>query len=431
MRTKSLIAALLLVAASLQTATAQGFRVYKSDGTFTQFSFRTDSIVFYEGAGEDVEFGPFTPVNQIVVGKWYKNHNEMVNFNEDGTTDYYSNGIYEYIPYQSEILVYNSSKVLKKILRVHKVTAEQMVVSTLGSTSFSVWTTTQPPQLVTSIILNETFLNLHLGETRELTATVLPDDANNKAVTWKSSNSDVATVDGKGLVTAIADGNCTITCTAKDGSGVKANCEVKVSSHEYVDLGLPSGTLWATCNVGANSPEEYGDYFAWGETEPKEDYSLNTYKFYDTTYQIYTKYCTDSTYGTIDNKTELEPEDDAATVNWGSDWQIPSKEQLEELINTEYTTRSKTTLNGVDGMMIVSNINGKRIFIPYAGSRNGTEFHRVGGVNFCWSRTLGDYGIAYAYHLYGGSYVKSVDNGVTRPYRNWGHSIRPVRVQTR
>ena len=418
--------------AGLQTATAQGFRVYKSDGTFTQFSFRTDSIVFYEGAGEEVDFGLFTPVNQIVVGKWYKNHNETVNFNEDGTTDYYPNGTYEYIPYQSEILVFNSSKVLKSILKVHKVTPEQMVVSTLGSTSFSVWTSTQPPQLVEQIELDKTELILDVNEVVTLTASVLPEDAENPAVIWESSNEAVAEIiriDGnKCYVLAVAGGTSIITCRATDGSGVKAECPVMVVVHEYVDLGLPSGTLWAMCNVGANSPEEYGDYFAWGETEPKEDYYWDTYRFYDTANNklAMTKYCTNSDNGTVDNKTELEIEDDAATVNWGVEWQMPSIEQFKELINSEYTTTKWTTLNGVNGRMIVSMSNGNSIFLPAVGEHKLTNFVDAGSYGYYWSRSLGPNRSTDAYYL--SFHSSSIYTSYTR--RDFGYCVRPVRVQT-
>ena len=89
-----------------------------------------------------------------------------------------------------------------------------------------------------------------------------------------------------------------------------------INGHEYVDLGLPSGTLWATCNVGANSPEEYGNHFAWGETTPKEFYSWGTYKWCNGTANSLTKYCYDSKWGTVDNNIELVHEDDAAHVNW-------------------------------------------------------------------------------------------------------------------
>ena len=93
--------------------------------------------------------------------------------------------------------------------------------------------------------------------------------------------------------------------------------------HEWVDLGLPSGTLWATCNIGATSPEGYGDYFAWGETQPKQVYDWSNYKWGN--YYVQgglSKYVTDSEYGTVDYKTELEPEDDAASVNWGPSWSM-------------------------------------------------------------------------------------------------------------
>ena len=104
--------------------------------------------------------------------------------------------------------------------------------------------------------------------------------------------------------------------------------------HEWVDLGLPSGTLWATCNVGASNPEELGSYFAWGETATKDFYEWSTYKWCNGSETTMTKYCTNSDYGNdgfVDNKTELDFEDDAAYVNWGPSWRIPSYEQFEEL----------------------------------------------------------------------------------------------------
>ena len=114
--------------------------------------------------------------------------------------------------------------------------------------------------------------------------------------------------------------------------------------HEWVDLGLPSGTLWATCNVGANSPEEYGDYFAWGETQPKEYYDWSTYQYCNGSHYMLTKYCPTSGYGYngfTDNLTILLPEDDASTVNCGSDWRIPTSEEWRELFS--YTTSTWST----------------------------------------------------------------------------------------
>ncbi|MBQ2300161.1 MAG: Ig-like domain-containing protein, partial [Bacteroidaceae bacterium] len=249
---------------------------------------------------------------------------------------------------------------------------------------------------VSNIELSQTLLSVKVGETTQLSATVLPENATNKNLKWASSNADVATVDETGKVVAVAVGTCTITCSATDGSGVKTECQVTVlngnsgtlDGHVYVDLGLPSGTLWATCNVGANSPEEYGDYYAWGETKPKTTYNWSTYKYCKGTATTMTKYCLDSWYGTVDNKTELEPSDDAATVNWGVDWQMPSDEQFEELINSSYTTRTWTTMNGKYGRKITSKRNGNSIFLPAAGCRYGTSLGNAGIYGGYWSRSL-------------------------------------------
>ena len=142
MKKLSVLAALLLMVVGLQTAWGQGFRVYKSDGTFAQYSLRTDSIVFYDNLGTDVDFGPFTPVNQCIAGTWYKSHSETVTFNEDGTTDYVDGATYEFMPYQGTIVINNASGMPVSILKVHKLTSEMLVMSTLGDNEFSVWYST-------------------------------------------------------------------------------------------------------------------------------------------------------------------------------------------------------------------------------------------------------------------------------------------------
>ena len=207
-------------------------------------------------------------------------------------------------------------------------------------------------------------------------------------------------------------------------SFIEETNEEITDTHEWVDLGLPSGTLWATCNVGASSPEEYGDYFAWGETEPKTDYSWSTYKHCKGSYDTMTKYCTDSCYGTVDNKTELEPSDDAATVNWGSGWQMPSREQLWELCNSSYTTTTWTTLNGKYGMKITSKSNSNSIFLPAAGYRK-TSLSNAGSYGLYWPRSLyaGDSSFAY-YLLFDSSLIDTYGNS-----RYYGQSVRPVRVK--
>lgn len=145
-----------------------------------------------------------------------------------------------------------------------------------------------------------------------------------------------------------------------------AGDEPDPSGHEWVDLGLPSGTLWATTNVGASKPEEYGDYFAWGETVGynggNTTFGWNTYKYCSGSNKTIWKYCTESYFGTVDNKTMLEPVDDAATANWGEAWQMPSLDQFEELINSNYTSSEWVTINGIYGKKITSKNNLKSIF---------------------------------------------------------------------
>ena len=195
-----------------------------------------------------------------------------------------------------------------------------------------------------------------------------------------------------------------------------------------VDLGLPSGTLWANMNVGASSPEDYGDYFAWGETEPydengKTDFGWFTYKWCNGPYDTMTKYCNNSRYGNdgfTDDKTELDPEDDAAYVNWGSDWRMPSQEQLEELFNSSYTITEWTTQNGVKGRLITSKSNGNSIFLPAASYCEDSWFHVGNGVY--WSRTLYESHPNYAWGLA----TSSRDFGIDPVYRYLGVTVRPV-----
>ena len=153
------------------------------------------------------------------------------------------------------------------------------------------------------------------------------------------------------------------------------------TSHEYVDLGLPSGLLWATCNVGANAPEEYGDYFSWGETEPKHTYSWSTYKYCNGSDRQLTKYCSKSDYGYngfTDNLNVLQSGDDAATANWGNGWRMPTKEEWQELLDN--TTSIWTTQNGVKGRLFTAP-NGNNLFLPAAGHRLGS----VGEIGYYWS----------------------------------------------
>ena len=191
--------------------------------------------------------------------------------------------------------------------------------------------------------------------------------------------------------------------------------------HEYVDLGLPSGTLWATCNIGASKPEEYGDYFAWGETEPRETYSWNTYKWCNGSNNTITKYCTDSSFGMLDNKAELDPADDAAYVNWGPSWRMPTREQLIEL--GANCTWKRSQRNGVDGHL-VTGPNGSSLFFPAAGYRYSSTLSGESTDGCVWSRTL-SYGLPNsAYYLYFGTENVTMDD----LFRYNGLTVRAVRV---
>ena len=196
--------------------------------------------------------------------------------------------------------------------------------------------------------------------------------------------------------------------------------------HAYVDLGLPSGLLWATCNVGANTPEGYGDYFAWGETSPKDTYNWGTYQYCNGSNSTLTKYCNNAEYGYnsfTDNLTTLQLEDDAASVNWSSDWRMPTEEEFEELYNN--TTVTWTTRNGVNGKLFTA-ANGNSLFLPAAG-RWEDELVVAGSWGNYWSSTLsagGSYNALYFFFESGNDDMYLID-------RYYGFSVRPVRAASK
>ena len=193
--------------------------------------------------------------------------------------------------------------------------------------------------------------------------------------------------------------------------------------HEYVDLGLPSGILWATCNVGADVPEEYGDYFAWAETQPKSIYNWNTYVYCNGTYVTLTKYCINPRYGYNgyeDLLLFLLPEDDAATANWGYGWRMPTRTEWKELY--ENTTQTWITQNGVNGRLFTA-ANGNSIFLPAAGYRHDGNHYYAGNSSFYWASNLDLSCPSNAWYFCFDSscyYLESF-------YRRYGISVRPVR----
>ncbi len=203
---------------------------------------------------------------------------------------------------------------------------------------------------------------------------------------------------------------------------------VRAQKSDYVDLGLPSGTLWATYNIGATKPEEYGDYFSWGETEPKEVYEWSTYKYAKASgtgtldLDSLIKYnfgCP----GIIDSLSVLLPEDDAATANWGDEWRMPTRDEQRELV--EKCTYRWTEINGVYGKEFTGP-NGNSVFFPAAGYRLGSDVGNVGGYGYYWSSSLDELPEYDARYLYFNEMYTDCNYD---SYRLNGFPVRAVRAQ--
>ena len=287
-----------------------------------------------------------------------------------------------------------------------------------------------------SITLDKTSLSLYVGKSELLTAAVSPTNVTDKSVSWSSSNNSVAMVSAKGAVTGLAAGSAVITATTLDGEKF-ATCEVSVvfPMPEAVDLGL--SVKWASFNLGATEPEEYGEYYAWGETEPyyirgwnsliwkpgkESGYCWESYKWCMGSDNTLTKYCEKSSFGYngfTDDKAVLELEDDAAHVNLGGNWRMPTAAEMNEL--REKCTRTWTTQNGKKGYMMTGQ-NGNSIFLPAAGEWSHTSY------------TNSDRGYYLSSSLYESNSNTAkdffFDSGVfasnSKYSRYYGHSIRPV-----
>ncbi len=180
----------------------------------------------------------------------------------------------------------------------------------------------------------------------------------------------------------------------------------QAKQYEYVDLGLPSGTKWAKCNVGAKKESDYGIMFAWGQTDnavasnfvdsKNYPYSWASYEHCNGTYNTLTKYNNKSSYGTVDNKTVLDPEDDVATQIMGREWRMPTKDEIIELLDN--TTKEWTQVNGVNGRKFTAS-NGNSIFIPAAGNCSNGSVGNVGYRGYVWSSSLCASYPSYAWYL--------------------------------
>lgn len=184
---------------------------------------------------------------------------------------------------------------------------------------------------------------------------------------------------------------------------------------QYIDLGLPSGLLWATCNLGATSPEGYGNYYAWAETTIKQVYDWDSYQYYSNSTGI-TKYTYYDGLGNLE--TTLEPSDDAATVNKGTNWRIPSLDDFYELQSN--CNIKWMSVNGVNGYKFTGP-NGNSIFMPASGGRSEERFINKGVCGFYWLNSV-TYDEYYAY----GFILDSTSLNETSYYRMYGQTIRPV-----
>ena len=292
------------------------------------------------------------------------------------------------------------------------------ITATAGGKSATCSVTVTKPEVpvvhVESVSLDRTEATMEIGQTMTLTATVLPENADDKSVTWKSTNPAIVGVDQNGTLTAVSSGTVTITATTTDGEMI-AGCEVTVATvppqppieeeydgkendHRYVDLGLPSGLKWATRNVGATSPKDYGGYYAWGETVLKNEYSWDNYSFCrNGVYVDLKKYAPTFGYGTQDDLTVLEPEDDAAHSVMGGKWFTPTKEEMQELLDN--CTFTWTDQDGVQGYKVSSKTNSKSIFLPAGGNKVFTNQEGIGTMMYYWTSSVKEDSPVYAWTL--------------------------------
>ena len=290
-----------------------------------------------------------------------------------------------------------------------------------------------PIAAVSAVSLNRLNITMKAGDNQTLIASVQPSDAYYPSVTWSSSDTTVATVSSEGVVSGLKEGNAWITVTTMDG-GKTASCEVIVGSlspmqkPEPVDLGL--SVKWASFNLGASKPEEYGDYYAWGETKPyysymeplnwrsgkESGYAWNSYSFNPSGDGLtFTKY-------TGRDYSVLQRGDDAATCNLGENWRVPTDDEQYELRFN--CTWEWTTVNNVNGYKVTGS-NGNSIFLPAAGYMINNNRGSSGTRGFYWSSILtGDdpsracfFGMGSSDDLYWSNYN-----------RFYGYTIRPVYI---
>lgn len=240
------------------------------------------------------------------------------------------------------------------------------------------------------------------GKTITLTATVQPDNATDKTVTWSSSNDAIATV-ANGVVTGVTPGEVVITAKAGDKT---ATCTVTVTrsamAYEAVDLGL--SVKWGNKNIGASLPEDTGNLYAWGETEPnKASFDWETYQWGNSETSL-TKYNHLSDRGAVDNKLLLEADDDVASTTLQGEWRMPTILEMEELYAT-YGNPDYKWEGATNGWTVTYLKNNNSIFLPFAEGLWSSSLH-YGNTSFAWAF--------------------SFDGGMGQQPRPYGLAIRPV-----
>lgn len=281
------------------------------------------------------------------------------------------------------------------------------------------------PLAPSAITISESQMVLSLGDeySKTLTASITPIETSAMSMEWSSSNEKVATVDSNGNVVAHNVGTANIYAKVTGMPQISASCEVTVDC-ACIDLGLPSGTVWASCNLGGKKSIDTGDYYSWGSISPQDTYSWTTYRY--GTLKSLSKYNSNNSYGNVDNMLELDPEDDAAYINWGSDWRMPSIKQMQELL--EECDISWITQEGCAGCLLTSRRNSNSLFLPMAGYYSGTTFQGAGTSGAYWISSLDEENPSRAFILY------FYQNMISTEYVNErcaGHPIRPVRANSR
>ena len=256
---------------------------------------------------------------------------------------------------------------------------------------------------VSSVELNKNQLELFVGSSDKLVATVKPDNATDKTVKWKSSNANIVSVDNEGKVSAI----------------------------KYVDIGL--SVKWATRNLGASTPSDYGDYYAWGEIETKSRFSTDNYMWFNyrgSVSEYIIKYNSLSEFGPVDQKKVLDKDDDAAFKKLGGNWRMPTADEMIELYSTANSSNYKwewVEINGHYGWNITYLVNLNTIFLPAAGYRIELALYKDNTEGYFWSSN-----VSVPVNKYDNPYqaeclsIDKTEVSIYGMYRYYGLPIRPI-----